>query len=46
MAKFFISTLRSLFLYLGALGTSQMCFGYLHEVSVPEDLKKKEYYEN
>lgn len=30
-----------LFMVLGELGSSHMCFGFLHEVEVPEELKDK-----
>ncbi|WP_374964215.1 cyclic lactone autoinducer peptide [Lysinibacillus sp. RS5] len=42
MINFFCNFIRNIFLLFGDLGISQMCFGYLHEVAVPEELEKEE----
>ncbi|MER2112038.1 cyclic lactone autoinducer peptide [Solibacillus isronensis] len=39
MINFFIGIIRNLLVFFGGIGASQMCFGYLHEIPVPEELE-------
>ena len=35
-----VKLLSKFLMFFGELGSSQMCFGYLHEVEVPKELQE------
>lgn len=37
-----LTIIGKLFIFLGSLGSKQMCIGFFHEIEIPKELEKTE----